>query len=419
MCQVDYSTPTLVNNASLPSGETSLDIQFGLGLIGSPSVLGQIYHVGASDTPFIDIMNAALSDPHPPTVLSFSYDGQESDYAGMSDYIAHANSQFQLMGARGISVMVSSGDTGAYAPQSSLSAACAAFSPTWPATSPYVTSVGASTLKSAVPGQCPSQVQCSVEYGALITGGGGFSTINPMPDYQRGAVQGWLNSSSCQALRPTSNAYNTSQRAFPDLVLFGHNYGTVISGLIEAVDGTSASTPSFAGIMALYNDLRARKGLPHLGFLNPLLYHAAAANPASFRDVTEGSNKCMEVTQGCCSEGFTACAGFDPVTGLGAPDFSVLQTFFAVEPPLPAVTNMIAECAVAPNSGGGDDGDDNSSRRRTVIIVAASVAALAIVAFVVWCIQRKRVAEGDMGYTRQVYDGTGETRMGQKSKRKY
>jgi hypothetical protein len=39
----------------------------------------------------------------------------------------------------------------------------------YPASSPFVTAVGASTLVSTAVGTCPVSVQCSVETGALIT----------------------------------------------------------------------------------------------------------------------------------------------------------------------------------------------------------------------------------------------------------
>merc|ERR1712014_191696 len=48
-----------------------------------------------------------------------------------------------------------------------------------------------------------------------------------------------------------------------------------------------------------------------VGFINPTLYQAGAS---SFNSITSGNNKCTASTT-CCSQGFTATAGWDPVTG--------------------------------------------------------------------------------------------------------
>jgi tripeptidyl-peptidase-1 len=66
-----------------------------------------------------------------------------------------------------------------------------------------------------------------------------------------------------------------------------------------------------------------------LGFVNPLLYQMWGDQPSAFIDITSGDNACTE--QGCnCAPGaggFTAAAGWDPVTGLGSPNFNVMQSY--------------------------------------------------------------------------------------------
>ena len=84
----------------------------------------------------------------------------------------------------------------------------------------------------------------------------------------------------------------------------------VWNGVTGQLDGTSASTPTVAGILALVNDALLAAGKPVLGFLNPCLYtrlHKA------FTDITDGS------AVGCDSDGFPAQAGWDAVTGFGTP----------------------------------------------------------------------------------------------------
>ncbi|KAI0683196.1 hypothetical protein BC835DRAFT_1296691, partial [Cytidiella melzeri] len=63
------------------------------------------------------------------------------------------------------------------------------------------------------------------------------------------------------------------------------------------------------------NDGLISAGRSPLGFLNPFLY----ANPSAFHDITTGSNP------GCGTDGFAAATGWDPVTGLGTPNFAALK----------------------------------------------------------------------------------------------
>lgn len=167
-------------------------------------------------------------------------------------------------------------------------------------------------LKSNATGVCPSPVVASAEFGSLITGGGGFSLSQPAGKYQRSAVQAWL--ANCPN-KPPATWFNASNRAYPDISLFGHNYLIVNNAAVGFVDGTSASSPSVAGLFALVIAARREKNLGNLGFLNYALYEAAAQDPRTFIDITQGSNRCMESRGGCCPTGFTACAGYDPVTG--------------------------------------------------------------------------------------------------------
>jgi len=87
-------------------------------------------------------------------------------------------------------------------------------------------------------------------------------------------------------------------------------------GNFIGVSGTSCSSPTFAGIVALLNDIRLTAGKSTLGFLNPLFY----SNPSVFTDITDGNNP------GCGTNGFYCAQGWDPVTGLGTPNFESLST---------------------------------------------------------------------------------------------
>ncbi len=61
------------------------------------------------------------------------------------------------------------------------------------------------------------------------------------------------------------------------------------------IGGTSASSPTFTGFVALLNDVRLKAGLPPLGFLNPFLYSKGFQG---LNDITIGHNS------GCGTTGF-------------------------------------------------------------------------------------------------------------------
>ncbi|CAK5281058.1 unnamed protein product [Mycena citricolor] len=94
--------------------------------------------------------------------------------------------------------------------------------------------------------------------------------------------------------------------------------GIIVNGLPNLEGGTSAASPTFASIIALINDRLIAAGKPVLGFLNLFLY----ANPDAFNNITMGHNTGL-----LCPEsgvGFDATTGWDPLTGLGTPNFTSL-----------------------------------------------------------------------------------------------
>jgi len=128
------------------------------------------------------------------------------------------------------------------------------------------------------------------------------------------------------SVAPPPNKFNNSlQRGYPDVSAVGDRILIIESGGIQVTAGTSASTPIFAGIVSLLNDYRLGMNLPPLGFLNPLLYQMAAAQPNTFNDVTEGDNKCTSGS--CCKYGFEAGIGWDAVSGLGTPNFDNMLAY--------------------------------------------------------------------------------------------
>lgn len=103
--------------------------------------------------------------------------------------------------------------------------------------------------------------------------------------------------------------YNPHGRAIPDVSAQGYHYAIIYNGTAHLMDGTSASAPTFAAIIALLNDALIAEKKPPLGFLNPWLYSVKSG----LRDVTHGA------ATGCNTTGFPATVGWDAATGLGTP----------------------------------------------------------------------------------------------------
>ena len=152
-----------------------------------------------------------------------------------------------------------------------------------------------------------------IDETAATFSSGGFSNIFARPSYQDDAVAGYLK----QLGNTNAGLFNTEGRAFPDVSAQGVNFVIDVAGQGQLVSGTSASSPTFASVTALLNDELLNQGKSPLGFLNPLIYSSAAS---ALNDVTTGSNP------GCNTNGFPAAAGWDPVTGLGTPNFAKLLT---------------------------------------------------------------------------------------------
>eukprot|EP01010_Urceolus_cornutus_P005525 NODE_971_length_1198_cov_299.946910_g736_i0.p1 GENE.NODE_971_length_1198_cov_299.946910_g736_i0~~NODE_971_length_1198_cov_299.946910_g736_i0.p1 ORF type:complete len:214 (-),score=24.80 NODE_971_length_1198_cov_299.946910_g736_i0:74-715(-) len=208
---------------------------------------------------------------HPPSVLSVSWGGPESGY-DITRQMA-ANVCFQKLGLAGISILTASGDEGT-GKQGSFIHPCKKFDPLYPASSPYVTAVGATYLqKNKADG-------ADLAERGWSSSGGGFSAVFSQPAYQRAVVQRYVKSNKL----PAQQYWNASGRATPDISAVGTCY-SIVSGSkpLGTLSGTSASTPTFAGLISVINDMRVAAGKPTLGFLNPVIYIElpSQSNPAA------------------------------------------------------------------------------------------------------------------------------------------
>ncbi|CAK7231434.1 hypothetical protein SCUCBS95973_007915 [Sporothrix curviconia] len=324
---------TLINgglndqNSPEDSGEANLDVQ---NIVGVSSTIPVIeYSTGGrgplvptpeeptepgSNEPYLEFLTyvLALNDSQLPQTLSTSYGEEEQSVP--AEYALKICNMFMQLGARGVSVLFSSGDSGPGDTCSRVSDNKPYFQPTFPAGCPYVTSVG---------GTFQTGPELAVSFSS-----GGFSSLHARPAYQDAAVSTYLKS-----LGSTYAPYfNASNRGIPDVAAQSNNFVIYDKGRPARLSGTSASAPVFAGVVALLNAARRSKGQAPLGFLNPWLYN----NTAALIDITAGAGEgCTNTTYFASPVRWNATTGWDPVTGLGTPNFPAL-----LEAAAPGVPNQ-------------------------------------------------------------------------------
>jgi hypothetical protein len=206
---------------------------------------------------------------------------------------------FKELSAQGQSVLVSSGDGGAYsAPGCTPSSNC--WTSRFPAEDPYVTAVGGTELTTSGAGGAWQS-----ETSWAMSGGGISSDALPIASYQAPLING-------------SNQGSSTLRNIPDVAAIASNVFLVSNGAQGSGGGTSAATPVWASFLALAN--QQANGSP-IGFLNPSIYTLAqTANFSSyFHDITTGNN-----FNSYSPDLFSAVAGYDLVTGLGSPNGQAL-----------------------------------------------------------------------------------------------
>lgn len=254
--------------------------------------------------PYLELLKHLLDKPDDelPHVLSFSY--ADDELSVPKPYAERVCSMFGLLTGRGTSVLAGSGDGGAAGSRNSTCRTPEGKDVTmavFPATCPWVTAVGAVDNDSDPP------------KGADFSGGG-FSQFFSRESWQDDVVDGYI-----QALGDhLGGYYNGSMRATPDISAIGTSFQTIIALQVSSLDGTSASTPVMASMIALINEQRVKAGKEVLGWLNEKLYSKAVQD--ALKDITGGVSKSCEFKDdGGIHGGWPAKKGWDAITGLGVP----------------------------------------------------------------------------------------------------
>ena len=343
----------VIGNDGYPDDESQLDMQM-MGI----NVPGADIWFWDGDKWLYSLAVKMVNAGEVPDVISMSWGWSESDQCSICNcsgktshqYVNRVNNEYLKLAARGISMMVSSGDAGA---PGRTNEDCMDMDPTntvhatFPGSSHWVTSVGATYIVNPNPnntnmtkgGTTPlcKQFGCATGTSEFVTNnnatgwtaGGGinnYTNRSGQAKWQDEAVTSYLNSGV-----PLPTNFNRNGRAYPDVSVVGH-YCPVMGGESpEPIDGTSCSSPIFASIVTLLNDHQVRNGKPKLGFVNPVLYKMYKDNPAIFRDGEKGDNwsteyaTCAVRKDGGSNFGYKATKGFDPVYGLGMPNVGLMK----------------------------------------------------------------------------------------------
>jgi subtilase family serine protease len=319
--------------------ETSLDVEWAHAIAPLANIINVTTNPAETQgvQGFPTMMNAEqfVIDNHQATVITQSFGATEEGF-GSSHSLQNLRHAFVSAAANGVTMLASSGDGGtANSKKTPVKNPSTVPFPTvnWPASDPLVTSVGGTYLcTDPVTGvgvdSADPPVNCQSNPGVREVGwidsGGGFSHIFARPGYQDVLPAG---STPIGAMRGVPDvAYQASSRT--GVLVYDTAPGDAQGGLgcpdggpcsagWYVVGGTSASSPQWAGLVAIADQIVGHG----LGQINPTLYQLAAGPGYStyFYDVTTGNNQADPSIPG-----YPATTGWDPVTGLGTPNAATL-----------------------------------------------------------------------------------------------
>ncbi|HTA48137.1 MAG TPA: S53 family peptidase, partial [Verrucomicrobiae bacterium] len=332
--------------------EADLDVEWS-GAVAKNATIKFVVSKSTNSSDGVDLSAQYIVNRNLAPVMSTSFGLCEAALGSSGN--SFLNSLWQQAAAEGITVFVSSGDSGAAGCDSaSASTATHGRAVNGLCSTPYSVCVGGTEfndLSNPTLYWSPSNTSGTQEsalsyipevvwnasgpgYG-LWASGGGASIVYAKPSWQAG-----------------TGVPADGKRDVPDVALSsaGHDgYLIFQNGELYVVGGTSAAAPSFAGVMALVvENTTARQGNANVVFYS-LASKQRAGGASVFHAITIGNNSVPG------QAGFNATAGYDQATGLGSIDGSVLVDHWAG-----ATTPPSFHAAVSANSLSVTGGSSNS-----------------------------------------------------------
>ena len=329
--------------------ESTLDVEWS-GAIAQAATVKFVVGASTATTDGVDLSSQYIVNHALAPVVSSSYGSCEQDM-GASE-LAFYNALWQQAASEGISVLVSSGDSGAAGCDAASATTGTVAAVNGLCSSPYSTCVGGTEFNEGANSAQYWSSSNSVDYGSALgyipevvwnesalDGGtglwastGGVSIAYPQPNWQK-------------AVAPTSSG----MRAVPDIALSAAAHdGYIIqeNGSNWIISGTSAAAPSFAGVMALVVESQAgtSQGGIGEGNANPALYGLVNSSRNPFHATPSGNNSVPGVL------GFSATGEpYNQATGLGSVDGAALVASWP-SPLTPGLTLSVSPADVSMQS---------------------------------------------------------------------
>jgi subtilase family serine protease len=355
------NNPQIIVNGTNPGitsdiDEAILDVEWS-GAVARGAAVKFVVSASTNSSDGVDLSAQYIVSHNVAPVMSTSYGSCEAAM-GSGEMTFYSN-LWQQAASQGISTFISAGDSGA--------AGCDEGSETTASYGRAINGLCSSVYSVCVGG---TQFADTTNYSAYWSGGMNATTkqsaISYIPEIawnQSGSVSGgsglWAGGGGASAVyaKPSwqtgPGVPSDGRRDVPDVSLAASThdgYLVVLGGYLYVIGGTSASSPSLAGIMALVN----QKNASAQGNPNPVLYQLAVlqANHTTahsyFHDITSGSNTVPGVT------GYTAAAGYDLATGLGTINASDFVNFWhdAVITTAPSLKAAMSATALTVRQGG-------------------------------------------------------------------
>ena len=303
--------------------ESTLDVEWAGAVAPAASVKFEPA-ASTATTDGVDLSAAYIVNHVSAPVMSTSYGSCEQDMGATE--LSFYSSLWEQAVSEGMSSFVSSGDSGAAGCDAGSASEGSSAGVNGLCSSAYSTCVGGTEFNEGAnaaqywspankgnQGSALSYIpevvwnESAANNGSgLWASGGGVSQVYAQPKWQRG-VSGAVAANG--------------MRAVPDVALTAASHdGYIIceNGSWWVIAGTSAASPSFAGIMALVVETEGGAGQ---GNANESLYSLAEAKASAFHPTPGGNNSVPGVT------GFTANgAAYNLATGLGSVDASLLAS---------------------------------------------------------------------------------------------
>ena len=343
MAALPVNDPTVTLDGADPGlvahdqDESTLDAEWS-GAAAPATAVNLVVAASTATTDGIDLASAWIVNHAAAPVVSVSYGSCEQDMGAAE--LAFYNSLWEQAASQGMSVVVASGDAGAAGCSAPTANAGSQLAVNGLCTSPYSTCVGGTEFNEGAN---------AAQYWSPANSAGHGSALSYIPEevWNESALNGgtglWASSGGASAVyaQPAwqssvdGAAAANGMRAVPDVALAAADhdgYFVAENGSFWIASGTSAATPSFAGIMALVDD--GQRGASQ-GNANPRLYALASAASDLFHSTPSGDNSVPGVA------GFPATGQtYNLATGLGSVDAASLVSHWStvsqsIPPPRP------------------------------------------------------------------------------------